>query len=77
MCARHGSTASAPRADAGRRHAGRRAGAANQEIAGLHLGYGTRKRHVSHLLTKLACRDRAQLVMYAYESGHAVVRGAG
>ena len=30
------------------------------------------KTHVSHLLTKLDCRDRAQLVMYAYESGHAV-----
>jgi DNA-binding NarL/FixJ family response regulator len=35
----------------------------------LHLGYGTVKTHVSHLLTKLDCRDRAQLVMYAYESG--------
>ena len=45
-------------------------GLSNQEIAGrLHLGYGTVKTHVSHLLTKLAVRDRAQLVMYAYESG--------
>ena len=43
--------------------------------AELHLGYGTVKTHVSHLLTKLGCRDRAQLVMYAYESGHAVPGG--
>lgn len=48
-------------------------GLSNQEIAAqLHLGYGTVKTHVSHLLTKLDCRDRAQLVMYAYESGQAV-----
>jgi DNA-binding NarL/FixJ family response regulator len=48
-------------------------GLSNHEIAGqLHLGYGTVKTHVSHLLTKLDFRDRAQLVMYAYESGLAV-----
>jgi DNA-binding NarL/FixJ family response regulator len=48
-------------------------GLSNSEIAGqLHLGYGTVKTHVSHLLTKLDFRDRAQLVMYAYESGLAV-----
>jgi DNA-binding NarL/FixJ family response regulator len=48
-------------------------GLSNQEIAAqLHLGYGTVKTHVSHLLTKLDCRDRAQLVMYAYESGQTV-----
>jgi len=48
-------------------------GLSNQETADeLHLGYGTVKTHVSHLLTKLGCRDRAQLVMYAYESGLAV-----
>jgi DNA-binding NarL/FixJ family response regulator len=53
-------------------------GLSNQEIAAqLHLGYGTVKTHVSHLLTKLDCRDRAQLVMYAYESGHAVPGGEG
>jgi DNA-binding NarL/FixJ family response regulator len=52
-------------------------GLSNQEIAGqLHLGYGTVKTHVSHLLTKLDCRDRAQLVMYAYESGYAVPGGS-
>ena len=48
-------------------------GLSNHEIAAqLHLGYGTVKTHVSHLLTKLDFRDRAQLVMYAYESGLAV-----
>jgi DNA-binding NarL/FixJ family response regulator len=45
-------------------------GLSNQEIANqLHMGYGTVKTHVSHLLTKLHCRDRAQLVIRAYESG--------
>jgi DNA-binding NarL/FixJ family response regulator len=48
-------------------------GLANQEIADrLHMGYGTVKTHVSRLLAKLDCRDRAQLVMHAYESGVAV-----
>ncbi len=51
-------------------------GLSNHEIAAeLHLGYGTVKTHVSNLLTKLDCRDRAQLVVYAYESGHAVPGG--
>ncbi len=45
-------------------------GAANADIAEqLHMSYGTVKTHVSHLLTKLGCSDRAQLVMVAYESG--------
>lgn len=45
-------------------------GLSNQEIAdSLHMGYGTVKTHVGHLLNKLGCRDRAQLVMHAYESG--------
>ncbi|AXT85768.1 DNA-binding response regulator [Aeromicrobium sp. A1-2] len=46
-------------------------GLSNQEIAAeLYLGYGTVKTHVSTLLTKLSYRDRAQLVMYAYEAGY-------
>jgi DNA-binding NarL/FixJ family response regulator len=48
-------------------------GRSNREIADeLHIGYGTVKTHVSHLLTKLDCRDRAQLVICAYESRIAV-----
>jgi DNA-binding NarL/FixJ family response regulator len=48
-------------------------GLSNQEIGvELHIGYGTVKTYVSSLLAKLQCRDRAQLVMYAYESGVAV-----
>jgi DNA-binding NarL/FixJ family response regulator len=30
------------------------------------------KTHVSRILTKLGLRDRAQLVVWAYESGRAV-----
>ena len=45
-------------------------GLSNQEIAHrLYISYPTTKTHVSHLLTKLRARDRAQLVMIAYESG--------
>ncbi|MEU8137256.1 response regulator transcription factor [Streptodolium elevatio] len=45
-------------------------GLSNHEIAHrLHLGMATVKTHVGHLLTKLGARDRAQLVIAAYESG--------
>lgn len=52
------------------------AGRSNREIADeMHIGYGTVKTHVSHLLTKLECRDRAQLVICAYENRMAVPGG--
>ncbi len=52
-------------------------GLSNQEISEhLHMGYGTVKTHVGHLLTKLGCRDRSQLVIVAYESGF-VTPGVG
>jgi DNA-binding NarL/FixJ family response regulator len=45
-------------------------GLSNAEIASaLFMSHGTAKTHVSHLLTKLDARDRAQLVMIAYEAG--------
>jgi DNA-binding NarL/FixJ family response regulator len=45
-------------------------GRSNSEIAGqLHMSPATAKTHVSRLLTKLNARDRAQLVIVAYESG--------
>ena len=48
-------------------------GLSNAEIADeLFMAHATAKTHVSRLLTKLDCRDRAQLVMVAYESGIAV-----
>lgn len=46
------------------------AGLSNDEIAGrLVLSPATAKTHVSRIMTKLAVRDRAQLVVLAYESG--------
>ena len=45
-------------------------GLSNEEIATrLYLSPLTTKTHVSHIMTKLAARDRAQLVVIAYESG--------
>jgi DNA-binding NarL/FixJ family response regulator len=45
-------------------------GLSNDEIAGrLFLSPLTAKTHVSRILTKLNARDRAQLVVIAYESG--------
>jgi DNA-binding NarL/FixJ family response regulator len=45
-------------------------GRSNGEIAtALFLGESTVKTHIGRLLSKLHCRDRAQLVIAAYETG--------
>lgn len=45
-------------------------GASNAEIAEeMFIGAATVKSHVSSVLTKLGLRDRAQIVVFAYESG--------
>jgi DNA-binding NarL/FixJ family response regulator len=45
-------------------------GMSNTEIgAHLYVSPATAKAHVSHVMTKLLARDRAQLVVIAYESG--------
>jgi DNA-binding NarL/FixJ family response regulator len=45
-------------------------GLSNAEIATeLFISLATVKTHVSRLLTKLAARDRAQLIVISYESG--------
>lgn len=45
-------------------------GLTNEDIAGrLHLSAATVKTHVNRAMTKLGARDRAQLVICAYESG--------
>lgn len=53
------------------------AGLSNDEIAEkLYLSPLTAKTHVSRAMTKLGARDRAQLVVFAYESG-LVTPGSG
>ncbi|WP_051164316.1 response regulator [Nocardia testacea] len=53
------------------------AGRSNVEIAAaLYISVATVKTHVGHLLTKLDARDRAQLVVFAYESGMVVPGGS-
>jgi DNA-binding NarL/FixJ family response regulator len=45
-------------------------GLSNAELAdALFMSHATAKTHVSHLLTKFGARDRAQLVVVAYETG--------
>ena len=52
-------------------------GLSNSELAEqLFMSHATAKTHVSHLLMKFAARDRAQLVVVAYETG-VVARGQG
>ncbi|MEU4544314.1 response regulator transcription factor [Nonomuraea dietziae] len=52
-------------------------GLSNTEITEhLHLSMATVKTHIGRLLTKLDARDRAQLVIAAYESGLVVRSGA-
>jgi DNA-binding NarL/FixJ family response regulator len=51
-------------------------GLSNAEIAGaLFISEATVSTHINRLLTKLALRDRAQAVRYAYEAG--MVRPGG
>jgi DNA-binding NarL/FixJ family response regulator len=46
------------------------AGLSNEEIAGrLVVSPATARTHVSRAMVKLGARDRAQLVVFAYESG--------
>ena len=46
------------------------AGLTNEEIAErLYMSPATAKTHVSRAMVKLGARDRAQLVVFAYESG--------
>jgi DNA-binding NarL/FixJ family response regulator len=53
-------------------------GLSNDEIATrLYLSPLTTKTHVSHIMTKLDARDRAQLVVIAYESGLVVPGSTG
>ncbi|MGI5487804.1 response regulator [Microtetraspora malaysiensis] len=52
-------------------------GLSNEEIAAhLVISHATAKTHVSRSMTKLGARDRAQLVVFAFESG-LVTPGAG
>ncbi|SDS70905.1 response regulator [Microlunatus soli] len=46
------------------------AGATNAEIAStLYMAEGTVKTHIGRLLSKLDCRDRVSLVLFAFEAG--------
>jgi DNA-binding NarL/FixJ family response regulator len=50
-------------------------GWSNSEIAGyLHISGATVRTHIGHLLTKLGARDRAQLVIAAFETGLVTAR---
>jgi DNA-binding NarL/FixJ family response regulator len=50
----------------------------NDEIAAsMVLSPSTAKTHVRRAMTKLGARDRAQLVVFAYQSGLVSPRGSG
>ena len=52
-------------------------GLTNEEIAGhMVISPLTAKTHISRAMTKLGARDRAQLVVFAYESGLVAARGS-
>jgi DNA-binding NarL/FixJ family response regulator len=53
-------------------------GLSNDEIAaGMVISPATAKTRISRAMTKLRARDRAQLVVWAYESGPVVPSGPG
>jgi DNA-binding NarL/FixJ family response regulator len=53
-------------------------GLSNDEIAGaMVLSPATAKTHVSRAMIKLGARDRAQLVVFAYQTGLVTPRAAG
>lgn len=53
-------------------------GLSNQQIAeAMVLSPATAKTHVSRAMTKLGARDRAQLVVFAYQTGLVIPRAAG
>jgi DNA-binding NarL/FixJ family response regulator len=54
------------------------AGATNAELAEkLHVSSGTVKSHIGSIFTKLAVRDRAAAIVYAYQHGIASPPGPG
>ncbi len=53
-------------------------GLSNDEIAeALFISPATARTHVSRAMIKLGARDRAQLVVFAYESGLVALRASG
>jgi Bacterial regulatory proteins, luxR family len=53
-------------------------GLSNDEIAETKvLSPATAKTHVSRVMIKLGARDRAQLVVFAYQTGLVIPRAAG
>ena len=59
----------ADRTGAGGAHAGGQGAVEQRDRGELSISPATAKTHVAHLLTKLGCRDRVQLVIIAYRAG--------